>query len=87
MKVEYNKPADVLTIIIRDAKIVKSAEVRFGVGADYGADGQVVKFKIRNASEHIMNLNQCENNPRMTINQALDHIAGAISYNGAQPIP
>ena len=87
MKVEYNKPADVLTIIIRDAKIVKSAEVRFGVGADYGADGQVVKFKVRNASEHIENLNQLESNPQAVLNQAVNRLAEAISYNGAQPIP
>ena len=87
MKVEYDKPADVLTLTVRDAEVTKSKEVRFGIIVDADAKNQILRYKIRNASEHIVNLNQCANNPQAIIKQALDHIAAAVSYNGAQPIP
>jgi len=82
MKIEYDKPADILTITIREAQVMKSAEVRFGVGVDYDADGQVFRFKITNASEHIENVSQWKTNPQAILTQAMDRLAAAVSYSG-----
>ena len=52
MKVIYDPETDTLSIILKDAKIVESDEVRDGVIVDYGANGKVVSIEILDASEH-----------------------------------
>lgn len=52
MKIEYDRETDTLTITLRDARVKESDEVRPGVIADFGYDGEVVGFEILDASEH-----------------------------------
>ncbi|KKK66894.1 hypothetical protein LCGC14_2959510 [marine sediment metagenome] len=52
MKVIYDPETDTLSIILNDAKIVESDEIRDGVIVDYGAEGKVVSIEILDASEH-----------------------------------
>jgi uncharacterized protein YuzE len=51
MKIVYDKETDTLTITLRDERIRESDEVRPGVIADFGYDGQVVRFEILSASK------------------------------------
>lgn len=55
MKVEYDKETDTLTITLREARVKESDEVRPGVIADFGYDGDVVGFEILDASKHMEN--------------------------------
>jgi uncharacterized protein YuzE len=55
MKVEYDKETDTLTITLRDARVKESDEVRPGVIADFGYDGEVVGFEVLDASTHTQN--------------------------------
>jgi uncharacterized protein YuzE len=50
MKIKYDKETDTLTIILREARVKESDEVRPGVIADFGYDGGVVGFEILSAS-------------------------------------
>lgn len=50
MKIKYDKETDTLTIILREARVKESDEVRPGVIADFGYDGGVVSFEILSAS-------------------------------------
>lgn len=47
----YDKGADIMTITLRDARIRESDEVRPSVIADFGYDGEVVRFEILFASK------------------------------------
>ncbi len=51
MKIVYDKETDTLTIILRDVRIRESDEVRPGVIADFGYDGEIVRFEILSASK------------------------------------
>jgi uncharacterized protein YuzE len=51
MRIEYDRETDTLTITLRDARVKESEEVRPGVIADFGYDGEVVGFEILDASE------------------------------------
>ena len=51
MIIIYNQATDTLTITLRDAKIRESDEVRPGVIADFGYDGEIVRFEILSASK------------------------------------
>ena len=51
MKIVYDKETDTLTITLRDVRIRESDEVRPGVIADFGYDGEVVRFEILSASK------------------------------------
>ena len=51
MKIVYDKETDTLTITLRDAPIRESDEVRPGVIADFGYDGEIVRFEILAASK------------------------------------
>lgn len=51
MKIVYDKGTDTLTIILRDVRIRESDEVRPGVIADFGYDGEIVRFEILSASK------------------------------------
>ena len=51
MKIVYDQATDTLTITLRDARIRESDEVRPGVIADFGYDGEIVRFEILSASK------------------------------------
>ena len=51
MKIVYDKETDILTITLRDVRIRESDEVRPGVIADFGYDGEIVRFEILSASK------------------------------------
>jgi uncharacterized protein YuzE len=51
MKIVYDRETDTLVITLRDERIQESDEVRPGVIADFGYDGQVVRFEILRASK------------------------------------
>ncbi len=51
MKIVYDKETDTLTITLREEKIRESDEVRPGVIADFGYDGNIVRFEILSASK------------------------------------
>ncbi len=51
MKIVYDLATDTLTITLREARIRESDEIRPGVIADFGFDGQVVRFEILSASK------------------------------------
>ena len=53
MKLEYDKETDTLTITLREARVKESDEVRAGVIADFGYDGEVVGFEILDASKRM----------------------------------
>jgi uncharacterized protein YuzE len=50
LQVIYDRETDSLLIILRDAPIQESDEVRPGVIADFGDDGGVVRFEVLRAS-------------------------------------
>lgn len=50
MKIDYDGETDAMTITLRDASIEESDEVATGVIADFGEDGQIVRFEILDAS-------------------------------------
>ena len=51
MKIIYDRETDTLTITLRDVKIRESDEIRPGVIADFGFDGEIVRFEILSASK------------------------------------
>jgi len=51
MKIVYDNETDTLTITLREARIRDSDEVRPGVIADFGFDGEIVRFEILAASK------------------------------------
>jgi uncharacterized protein YuzE len=55
MRIEYDKETDTLTITLREARVKDSDEVRPGVIADFGYDGEVVGFEILDASKRMEN--------------------------------
>lgn len=46
MKIIYVQETDTLTTTLSDAKIRESDEIRPGLIADFGCEGQIVRFKI-----------------------------------------
>jgi uncharacterized protein YuzE len=55
MKIEYDKETDTLSITFRDVRVKESDEVRPGIIADFGYDGEVVGFEILDASKRMEN--------------------------------
>lgn len=53
MKIRYDHETDTLVIILKDARVKESDEVRPGVIADFGYDGGVVRFEILDASKRV----------------------------------
>ena len=51
MRIVYDKETDTLTITLRDARIRESDELRPGIIADFGYDGEIVRFEILSASK------------------------------------
>ena len=60
MKATYDRERDTLTIVLREAKIRESDEVRPGVIADFGYDGGVVRFEVLDASKQVENANEMQ---------------------------
>lgn len=60
MKIKYDKETDTLTIILREARVKESDEVRPGVIADFGYDGGVVSFEILSASSVVEQTSEME---------------------------
>lgn len=50
MKVVHDPETDSLTITLREEQTKESDEIRPGVVADFGYDGQIVSFEILQAS-------------------------------------
>ena len=55
MKATYDRETDTLTITLREVRIRESDEVRPGVIADFGYDGDIVRFEVLEASKHVEN--------------------------------
>ncbi len=53
MKVIFDPETDTLSIILRDAKISESDEVRDGLIIDYSKEGKIVSIEIIDASEQV----------------------------------
>jgi len=60
MKVEYDPHSDTLTILLREARIRESDEVRPGITVDFGEDGAVVRFEILDASKVVDRTREAE---------------------------
>jgi uncharacterized protein YuzE len=60
MKVVYDKETDTLIITLRDDRIRESDEVRPGVIADFGYDGQLVRFEILRASQVVQKTSEMQ---------------------------
>ncbi len=53
MKVVYDPETDTLDLILREAAIAESDELREGIIVDYSHDGKIVSLEVLDASEHI----------------------------------
>ena len=51
MKIVYDRETDTMTITLREARIRESDEIRPGVIADFGYDGEIVRIEILSASK------------------------------------
>jgi uncharacterized protein YuzE len=51
MKIIYDRETDTMTITLREARIRESDEIRSGMIADFGYDGEIVCFEILSASK------------------------------------
>jgi len=60
MKVYYDRETDTLVITLRQERIRESDEVRPGVVADFGYDGQIVRFEISRASHIVEKTNEMQ---------------------------
>jgi uncharacterized protein YuzE len=60
MKVVYDKETDTLIITLREERIRESDEVRPGVIADFGYDGQLVRFEILQASRIVQKASEMQ---------------------------
>ncbi len=55
MKIVYDRETDTLTIFLRDVSIKESDEIRPGVIADLGYDGEIASLEILRASKVVQN--------------------------------
>ncbi len=53
MKVIYDPETNTLSLILREAAIKESEEIREGIIIDYGEDGRVVSIEMLDASENV----------------------------------
>lgn len=53
MNIRYDRETDTMTITLREARVMESAEVRPGMIFDLGYDGAVVSIEILDASNII----------------------------------
>jgi uncharacterized protein YuzE len=60
VKVTYDRETDTMTIVLREERIKESDEVRPGVIADFGYDGNVVRFEVLDASKIVRNAREIQ---------------------------
>ena len=53
MKVIYDRETDILTMILKDVKVVESDEGKPGVVLDYDGNGDLVSLEIMDASKRV----------------------------------
>jgi len=53
MKIIYDPLTDTLTLILREAPVKESDEIREGIIIDYGEDDKIVAIEMLDASENI----------------------------------
>jgi uncharacterized protein YuzE len=53
MKIEYDREADALYILLRDAEIDDNLDIAEGVSVDLDANRQVIGFEILDASKKL----------------------------------
>jgi len=53
MKVIYDPETDTLSLILRDAPIKESDELREGLIIDYGEDGKIVSLELLDATDYV----------------------------------
>jgi uncharacterized protein YuzE len=53
MKIVYDRETDTLVITLREERIQESDEIRPGIIADFGYDGNIVRFEILRASQTV----------------------------------
>lgn len=53
MKSEYDPSVDALYLMLAEAKVVESEELRPGFIVDYDAEGRIVGVEILDASKHV----------------------------------
>lgn len=56
MKLIYDPKTDILTLILREASVKESDEIREGVIVDYGADDKIVSIEMLDASDVVSEL-------------------------------
>ncbi|MBE9547508.1 MAG: DUF2283 domain-containing protein [Proteobacteria bacterium] len=53
MRIIYDPETDTMSIILREAPVKESDELREGLIVDYGEDGKVVSIELLDATENI----------------------------------
>ena len=53
MKVIYDSETDTLSLILAEAAVAESDELRDGLIIDYDQDGHIVSVELLDASEHV----------------------------------
>ena len=51
MKLIYDPETDILTLILREASVKESDEIKEGVIVDYGADDKILSIEMLDASD------------------------------------
>jgi uncharacterized protein YuzE len=60
MKLQYDRDADALVIVLRETFIAESDEIGPGVIADYGDNGEIVRLEILDASRKVDDLDHVD---------------------------
>jgi uncharacterized protein YuzE len=60
MKFQYDREADALIIVLREAPITESDEVGPGLIADFGSNGEIVRLEILDASRKVDDLDHVD---------------------------
>lgn len=60
MSVTYDPETDTLTIILSDAQVEESDEIKQGTILDFDAQGNIVSMEILHASERVKSPSQIE---------------------------
>ena len=56
MRLQCNREAEALVIVLREAAITESDEVGPGLIADFGSNGEIVRLEILDASRNVDDL-------------------------------
>ena len=60
MKLQYDREADALIIVLRETAITESDEVGPGLIADFGSNGEIVRLEILDASQKVDDLDHVD---------------------------